>query len=246
MNGISKYQNYLKENVENLGNYTESIVNQINEENGFTTEISKDENINESITETINESNDLTELQSNDEWKNSILEKLSSLTESAKKQKAVEESKELNFLNFLSESKRSEFENLEESKKEDVILAFNENKYFGTKDAERIYESVFVTETPKTDLWLVNMPSKYREQWNSLDESRKNEIKAQASVSRLSSQYQIDHFWSTRDLRGSVVSLNEEKSHATDEKAVNESSNYETSNAYMDAVKAGLAKRFGR
>lgn len=241
MNGISKYQNYLKENVENLGNYTESIVNQINEENGFSGEITNQQEY-QNLTESVN----LPELEENDTWKKNILESIKSLTESAKKQKAVEESKELNFLNFLSESKRTEFNNLEESKKEDVILAFNENKYFGSKDVERIYESVFVDQTPKTDLWLDNMPSKYSEQWNSLDESRRNEIKAQASVSNLNTQYQIDHFWSTRDLRGAVVSLNEDKTHATDEKVVTESSKYETPNAYMDAVKAGLAKRFGK
>lgn len=242
MNGISKYQNYLKENVENLGNYTESIVNDINEENGFDTKELKSTEEYQKLTE----SKELPELKTDDSWKNNILESIKSLTESAKKQKAVEESKELNFLNFLSESKRSEFETLEESKKEDVILAFNENKYFGSKDAERIYESVF-NESPKTDLWLNNMPAKYADQWQNLSESRKNEIKAQASISNFDNQYSIDHFWSTRDLRDDAVSLNEEKSIATEEKTVvNESSKYETPDAYMEAVRAGLAQRFGK
>jgi uncharacterized protein YyaL (SSP411 family) len=77
--------------------------------------------------------------------------------------------------------------------------------------------------------------------WNALSESQKNSIKAQASTKLLESQYQIDNFWSTRDLREVKADLiNESSSH------INESSNYETPNAYMDAVRAGFRNRFKR
>jgi hypothetical protein len=240
MNGISKHQDYLKENIENLGNYTESIVDTINEENGF----EKKEN-NEEY-QKLTESVELPDLGNMDEWKNGIMEKLNNLTESAKKQKAVEESKELNFLNFLSESKRSDFDSLGESERANVILAFNENKYFGSNDAERIYEGVFVQETPKTNPWLDNMPSKFKSIYESLSDSRKNEIKAQASISNLNTQYQVDHFWSTRDLRETKVNLVEEKNHAAEVNPVNESAEYKTPSSYMDAVQEGLKQRFGK
>ena len=67
-------------------------------------------------------------------------------------------------------------------------------------------------------------------------------IKAQASTRVLESQYQIDNFWATRDLREVKADLITEANSAP----ITESSTYETPNAYMDAVKAGFRARFKR
>jgi hypothetical protein len=84
------------------------------------------------------------------------------------------------------------------------------------------------------------MPSKFVSSWNTLTESQKNSIKAQASTKVLESQYQIDNFWATRDLREVKADLINESTNAP----ITESSNYETPSAYMDAVKAGFRARF--
>ena len=86
------------------------------------------------------------------------------------------------------------------------------------------------------------MPQRYVGAWNGLNESQKNAIKAQASVRQLNTQYQIDNFWETRDL-GSVNLVNES---VNNERPINESSEYETPNSYMDAVREGFKRRFRR
>jgi hypothetical protein len=88
------------------------------------------------------------------------------------------------------------------------------------------------------------MPSKYESSWNSLNESQKAAIKAQASVRNLDTQYKIDHFWSTRDLRATNPSEQINESAKINEGK--ESSSYETTNAYMDTVTEGLKKRFNK
>lgn len=88
------------------------------------------------------------------------------------------------------------------------------------------------------------MPSKYQSSWDSLDESQKATVKAQASVRNLDTQYKIDHFWSTRDLRATNPS--EQINEAATITEGNESSEYETSSAYMDTVTEGLKKRFNK
>jgi hypothetical protein len=165
-------------------------------------------------------------------------EKINNLLESAKKQKAVEEDKNLHFLHFVDESRRNEFESLDEGVRSDLINAFNINKYFGTRDVERIWESTVNPVAPTLN-WLENMPKKYQESYEALTESAKAEIKLQASVLNLDSQYKIDHFWSTRDLRSEKInSVNE-----STETPINESKTEEDS-PYMQAVKAGLSRRF--
>ena len=145
-------------------------------------------------------------------------------------------------MNFLSESKRNQFASLTPEKKDEVISVFESNKFYGSVDAERLYESVFIVQAPVMN-WLTNMPTKYKTAWNDLNESQKNAIKAQASLRTLDTQYKIDDFWSTRDLRPTKVDapLNENSN-----APINENANYETPSAYMEAVQAGLRRRFGK
>jgi len=78
--------------------------------------------------------------------------------------------------------------------------------------------------------------------WNSLTESQKTAIKAQASTRVLESQYQIDNFWETRDLRGVKIDTLNENLNAP----INESSEYKSNDAYLESVKAGFRQRFKR
>ena len=85
------------------------------------------------------------------------------------------------------------------------------------------------------------MPSKYKAVWSSMNESQQNAIKGQASMRVLDTQYKIDNFWSTRDLRNvKVESLNKAKVTI----AVNESAEYKSPDGYMDAVISGFRNAF--
>jgi hypothetical protein len=85
------------------------------------------------------------------------------------------------------------------------------------------------------------MPAKFVSSWNELSESQKTAIKGQASTRILESQYQIDNFWATRDLREVKVDLVNENV-----APITESSQYETPSSYMDAVRTGFRQRFKR
>jgi len=128
-------------------------------------------------------------------------------------------------------------------KKDEVIAVFEGNKFYGSVDAERLYESVFVGFRPVTN-WLTNIPTKYKDAWSGLNESQKNAIKAQASVKVLDNQYKIDDFWATRDLRSVKVDapLNEGVSTVV----VNETADYKTPSNYMETVESELRRRFKR
>lgn len=242
---IIQYTDYLKEQTSNLSNYLTFVVEKINE--GWSTDDIK-ASILESATviedtviikkpTTITES--LT-TDSDDDYIKSVNSQLNAILESAKTEITPDTNK-YHFFQFLGEAKRREFDAFNEETQTRILEAFEKNRYFGTADANKIWESCFAQPVKRLD-WLINMPSKFVASWNSLSESQKNGIKAQASTKLLESQYQIDNFWQTRDLRDvKIDALNE-----TVNTPIVESSTYETSSAYMDAVKAGFRSRFKR
>jgi hypothetical protein len=235
---IIQYTEYLKEQTEHLTNYVGFVVEKINE--GWSTEDIKAA-INEDIkkVEPVKSISESIEVNTEDEFKNNITTQLNAILESAKSEVENTEDKKYHFFQFLGEAKRREFDALNDEMKAKIVDAFQTNRYYGSADANRIWESCFITAPKKLD-WLLNMPSKFVASWNTLTESQKNAIKAQASTRVLESQYQIDNFWATRDLREVKADLINESTIAP----ITESSKYETPNAYMDAVKAGFRARF--
>lgn len=238
VDAVANYAEYLKENIENVGKYQDYITKTINE--GLIEKEVKE-------TETVNENVEVSETKKlvveTATFKNDLSDKISALVESAKKQKVEETSTNTHFLHFLNESQRGEFKSFDDETKAKVIRTFENNNWFGSADATRLWESVFV-EPVKTIDWLENMPEKYKSSWNSLNESQKASVKAQASVRNLDTQYKIDHFWSTRDLRASNPSEQIDETKTLNESS--DSSKYETSGAYMDTVMEGLKKRFNK
>jgi hypothetical protein len=227
---IIKYSEYLKENQASLTGYMDYVVKGLNE--GASNTSSSTDNKSRNIIDTrVNES-------AND-FENEINSRVDAILESAKSQKDEEKKSKMHFFNFLSESKRNEFESLTAEVQEKIVDLFENTKWYGSTDANRIWESAFTKPVAKND-WLANMPNRYAEAWNSLNESQKNAIKAQASVRVLDTQYQIDSFWSSRDLRVSKVESTEPVA------PINESSKYETPQDYMDTVAAELKRRFKR
>ena len=240
VDSVIKYSEYLKENTENLSNYLNFVVEQINE--GASIEdikkstdviVEKAKQIS-SVTESLNVDN-------NDDFKSDITNQLNAILESAKTEKENELDKKYHFFQFLGEAKRREFDSFNEETQNRIVEAFSKSRYYGTADANKIWEGCF-TQAPKKADWLLQMPTRFLSSWNSLTESQKNAIKAQASTRVLESQYQIDNFWETRDLRGvKIDTLNENVN-----SPINESSEYKSDDSYMEAVKAGFRSRFKR
>jgi hypothetical protein len=239
---VIEYTEYLKEQTENLSNYMNHIVEQINEGVVIKTEETKAEETK--IDETVNEGADTTKVEETkvENFEEELTNKIDAIVEAAKaeKQASIINNK-LHFLNFISESKRNQFASLNPEVKDKVIAAFEGNKFYGSVDAERIYESIFLTNIVPLN-WLNNMPEKYKSTWNGLNESQKTAIKAQASVKVLDTQYKIDDFWSSRDLRVEKIALNE----STEPIVINESAKYESPTGYMETVEAELKRRFKR
>jgi len=238
VDSVVKYSEYLKENTENLSNYLNFVVEQINEGASIEDIKKSTDIIVEKAKEVVQISESL-EVDNNDDFKSDITNQLNAILESAKTEKENEVDKKYHFFQFLGETKRREFDSLNAETQEKIVNAFQTNRYYGTADANKIWEGCFIQPTKRAD-WLLQMPSRYLASWNTLTESQKNSIKAQASTRLLESQYQIDNFWATRDLREVKADLINESLNAP----IDESSEYKTPDTYMDAVKAGFRQRF--
>ena len=238
---IIKYSEYLKENQNSLTGYMDYVVKGLNEGKVITNDTEDTTKVNENV-DTTNSTEDADTTNSTegaDDFEKEINSKVDAILESAKSQKDEEKKSKMHFFNFLAESKRNEFESLTSEVQEKIVDLFENTKWYGSTDANNIWESAFAKPVAKND-WLANMPNRYAEAWNSLNESQKNAIKAQASVRVLDTQYQIDSFWSSRDLRVSKVQSTEPVA------PINESSKYETPSDYMETVAAELKRRFKR
>jgi len=240
VDSVVKYSEYLKENTENLSNYLGYVVEQINEGASFEDIKKSTDIITEKAKEIVQISESL-EVDNNDDFKSDITNQLNAILESAKTEKESEVDKKYHFFQFLGETKRREFDSLNSETQEKIVNAFQTNRYYGTADANKIWESCFTQPTKRAD-WLLQMPNRYLASWNTLTESQKNAIKAQASTRLLESQYQIDNFWATRDLREVKVDLINENENLN--APLNETSEYKTPDTYLDAVKAGFRQRF--
>jgi len=240
VDSVVKYSEYLKENTENLSNYLNFVVEQINEGASIEDIKKSTDIIVEKAKEVVQISESL-EVDNNDDFKSDITNQLNAILESAKTEKENEVDKKYHFFQFLGETKRREFDSLNAETQEKIVNAFQTNRYYGTADANKIWESCFTQPTKRAD-WLLQMPSRYLASWNTLTESQKNSIKAQASTRLLESQYQIDNFWATRDLREVKVDLINENENLN--APVDESSEYKTPDTYMDSVRAGFRQRF--
>ena len=145
-------------------------------------------------------------------YKESISEKLNDLISKAES-KSVNE---MHFMNFLSESKKNEFDSLSEDKKGLIVESMNRDSIMSTVQAENVWDSCFITER-KAINFIDDMPEKYRSKWDNLSEARKEQIIAESKFHSLGTPYAINNFWQTRDLRDTQMkleSINEAKTAA--------------------------------
>ena len=190
-----KYSEYIKENVENLGKYANYLAENMNTVNEKKADAKIEEKIEEAQVEI-----PVTE---------SISSKIDALLESVKTKKDVVAVKdEKHFMRFLDTAKRNEFESLNESAQAQITTAFANNRYMSVQDANRIWNSCFTPAAPAKLDYVANMPEKYKSMYESLNESQKDSIGKQAKMfGSLETQYQIDNFWQTRDLRSKRVEI---------------------------------------
>jgi hypothetical protein len=207
-NNHVNFTEYLKENIETVGNYSDIVGKK------FNSFVQKTDPISESLT-TINT------IPKN--YKEGINEKLEKILESAKKQ-TVEGN--MHFMHFLSKEKQDGFYALDAEKQTVIVKAFEGKQYFNSKQADNIYnESLIIEKKDDGFDFIRNMDSVYRESWDKLSSTRKNQIIAESKYQNLNTQYQINNFWQTRDLRESKIVLekvNESKTPvATEESVIN-------------------------
>jgi hypothetical protein len=236
-----QYANYLRENLEKGIGYTEYVAEKLDQGIAYSEHVAEGLNKTikyaEYIAENVNTEDDLAinEDRSSDieakilalgkpkvagtsakadekSYQETIEEKLSKLIAKAESKMVSE----MHFMNFLSESKKGEFNSLSEDKQKMIVESMNAKPIMSTGQAENIWESCFIEK--KRELNFVDdMPEKYSVKWAALSESRKQQIIAESKFHSLNTPYAINNFWSTRDLRPSqfeLEKLNESKTAA--------------------------------
>ena len=190
------YSEYLGEGLDKSIKYSEYIAESMNSEEG--------ESINESTE--VEEEAPITEsvevVEDKKSYKDAISEKLADLISKAEA-KSVNE---MHFMNFLSESKKNEFDSLSEDKKVLIVESMNKNSIMSTVQAENVWDSCFITER-KAINFIDDMPEKYRDKWEALSENRKEQIIAESKFHSLNTPYAINNFWQTRDMRDTQMNL---------------------------------------
>ena len=214
-----QYTEYLKEGIENSISYAEHIAESVN--SGL------ENPINES-TATITEDEVINEAAKVEESVNTAQDRVNALLESVKA-KAVVPKGDHHFMNFLTESRKAEFSSLNEDAQTKLVENMNKSLVMSSIQAENVWESTFKPQRTTLN-FIEDMPEKFQEKWNNLSEARQSQIIAESKFHPLNTQYQINNFWQTRDLRSQQVNaeaLTESKTAAelekTQEPLVNES-----------------------
>ena len=239
-----QYSNYLGEALEKGIEYSEYVAEKVDQNIAYSEYLGEGlsksikyseyiaENANTVEAETINESNSTEVLEeeaicekcgkvhegecaTNEEaksYKDTISEKLAALISKAE----TKNLSEMHFMNFLSESKKNQFDSLADDKKVLLVESMNSNPIMSTIQAENVWESCFITER-KAINFIDDMPEKFRGKWDNLSENRQEQIIAESKFHSLNTPYAINNFWGTRDMRStqlSVETLNENKTAA--------------------------------
>jgi hypothetical protein len=133
-------------------------------------------------------------------YKNEISSKLSALLESA----SAKQVEEPHFFKFISEAKKEEFNALTTEEKTAVAAAVTGKGFLTESQIYALWNSSLAgaVNTESNEPYVLSaMPKEYRETYNALSESKKNQLLAQSKYFRLETEYQVRNFWQTRDLR---------------------------------------------
>jgi len=220
-NGIA-YSNYLGENLEKGIDYSEYVAEKVDQNIAYSEYLGENltksikyseyiaENANAVEGEAINEETEPTIEESINEsvgakeksYKDTISEKLTNLISKAEANAVTE----MHFMNFLSESKRNQFDSLGEDKKVLLVESMNSNQIMSTIQAENVWDSCFITER-KAINFTDDMPEKFRGKWDNLSENRQQQIISESKFHSVNTPYAINNFWQTRDMRSTQMDL---------------------------------------
>ena len=173
-------------------------------------------------------------------YKKEISSKLDALVEAAQ----VKENENPAFLNVVSGSVQEAYNALNEDAKAEVRNRVSKRAFMNEAQISAIIENAdaVVEARSKEPFFMTAAPAEYKEKFESLSESKQNQIKAQANYHTLKTEYQVRNFWETRDLREVKVDL--EKLAAVNESAVTEKKDeplYDVS-GYAESLKKRFKK----
>lgn len=172
-----------------------------------------------------------------DSYKSEITSKLSALIEKA----TAKENSNPHFFRFISEAKKSEYNELSTEDQSTVLKAVEGKGFLTEGQIITLWNSSLIkadnTSEPNV---IAMMPEEYKETWSKLSEAKKTALLAQSKYHKLETSYQVRNFWQTRDLRDVAVVM--EKVETVNEAAVEAPAKkplYDLTN-----VKEEIAKKF--
>jgi hypothetical protein len=250
----------LSEKLNHLWNYQDYIMEKTNEVHLYADYLGENAATREDLenvagfAETVSESIKTTAQPAVNEKENllskytSLGTKIDNLLESIQTQKMNpinEQIEKYPFLSNLNGDQVKKFISFTDIQKQQYVNAVNETNAKSKDEMVALLERAETQSlAPKTNLWLEKMPVEYKETWESLTESAKNQIISQSKLYTLNTAYQINNFWQTRGLHkveGNGV-LNESAKQTVENNNVSELG---YSRDYMNSVKESL-NRFNK
>jgi hypothetical protein len=181
-------------------------------DNPFESEESEEETY-DNLEEGINNEEENTEEDEEEEVENhsidgnsdsQLSESIDKLIEEAKKRK-VSETADVNFLKFMSKSQVDSFYALSDDEQESVKVHINERDYFTQKDVLSLITESLSTKNESLEERIIRlMPENTKPIWEQLNDTSKKSILSQARLypeDVLTTEAQVEHFWSTRKLK---------------------------------------------
>ena len=111
----------------------------------------------------------------------------------------------MNFLKFLNKSQVDSFYALADEEQESVKLHINERSYFTQKEVLSLIAEALSTKNESLEERVIRlMPENVKPIWEQLTDSGKKSILSQARLypeEVLMTESQVEHFWSTRNLK---------------------------------------------
>ena len=133
-----------------------------------------------------------------------LSESINKLIEEAKKRK-VSETTDMNFLKFLNKSQVDSYYALTNEEQETAKLHINERSYFTSKEVLTLISESLSAKNESLEQRVIRlMPDNIKPIWKQLNESGKKSILSQARLypeEVLMNEGQVEHFWSTRNLK---------------------------------------------
>ena len=199
------YTEYLGEKLSQTISYSEYLAESLNKGIAYTEYVAEQtqavaDYAEYAVTESSKKETSAPAMNENEQTQtdyNSLSGKVDQLLETIKKQKIeqVDESLQYGFVKLLNEAKREEFNLLDETKKQKVASALNNHANVSEEEILNIWESAL---HPRSEKWIEEAPSEFKQVWESLDESQKRTLVAQSKTYKLETAYQIKNFWETR------------------------------------------------